>query len=72
MCVAIPGKVVKVEENKAEIDFSGNTVSAYIGLVSVEPGDYVLVHAGCVIQKMRQQEAEEMIQIMGEMEDAIN
>lgn len=64
MCVAIPGKVISVEEGKAVVDFSGNQVKAYTGLVNVKQGDYVLVHAGCVIQTMKQQEAEEIIELM--------
>ena len=54
MCVAIPGKVLSIEDGKAVVDFSGNQVTAYIGLVKAEVGDYVLVHAGCVIQTMKQ------------------
>ena len=42
------------------MDFSGNRVTARTGLVDVAPGDKVLVHAGCVLQKMREEEAEEM------------
>lgn len=64
MCVAIPGKVISVEEGKAVVDFSGNQVKAYTGLVNVKQGDYVLVHAGCVIQTMKQQEAEEIMELM--------
>ena len=64
MCVALPGKVISIKEGYATVDFSGNQVEAYTGLVDVETGDYVLVHAGCVIQKMKQQEAEEIIELM--------
>lgn len=68
MCVALPGKVVSVEGQKALVDFSGNQMNAYTGLVNVNPGDYVLVHAGCVIQTMKQQEAEEILELMGEID----
>ena len=68
MCVALPGKVVSVEGKKVLVDFSGNQVNAYTGLVNVNPGDYVLVHAGCVIQSMKQQEAEEILELMGEID----
>lgn len=64
MCVAIPGKVIAIEEGQATVDFSGNRVFAYIGLVPAKVGDYVLVHAGCVIQTMKQQEAEEIMELM--------
>ena len=67
MCVAIPGRVTAVEDGKAVVDFSGNHVNAYTGMVNVSVGDYVLVHAGCVIQTMRKQEAEEIIELMQEL-----
>lgn len=73
MCVAIPGKVLSIEDGKAVVDFSGNQVKAYVGLVNVKVGDYVLVHAGCVIQTMKQQEAEEIIELMSnEMDEQWN
>jgi hydrogenase expression/formation protein HypC len=43
-------------------------VTAYTGLVKAKVGDYVLVHAGCVIQTMKQQEAEEIVELMGGLE----
>ncbi|MGN0363716.1 MAG: HypC/HybG/HupF family hydrogenase formation chaperone [Bilifractor sp.] len=54
MCVAMPGKVIRVDKKKKEavVDFSGNQVKARSGFVSISPGDYVLVHAGCILQKL--------------------
>lgn len=69
MCVALPGKVIEIKERDAVVDFNGNQVTARAGLVDVKVGDYVLVHAGCVIQKVTQQDMEEMKnlkELMGE------
>ena len=69
MCVALPGKVIEIKDRDAVVDFSGNQVTARAGLVDVKVGDYVLVHAGCVIQKVTQQDMEEMKklnELMGE------
>ena len=71
MCVAVPGKVVSVDEKMAEMDFSGNKIKAYRGLVDVKPGDYALVHAGCIIQILKKEEAEEILELMGET-DAVD
>lgn len=60
MCVALPGKVIEMKDRDAVVDFNGNQVTARAGLVDVKVGDYVLVHAGCVIQKVTQQDMEEM------------
>ncbi|MCF0131926.1 MAG: HypC/HybG/HupF family hydrogenase formation chaperone [Pseudobutyrivibrio sp.] len=67
MCVAIPGQVIEIKEDTAVVDFSGNKVNAYIGLVPVQVGDYALVHAGCIIQTLKKQEADEIIELMGDI-----
>ena len=60
MCVALPGKVREIKDRDAVVDFNGNQVTARAGLVDVKVGDYVLVHAGCVIQKVSQQDMEDL------------
>lgn len=69
MCVAIPGKVIKLDGTKATVDFSGNIVNAEAGLVNVKIGDRVLVHAGCIIQTMDNDTADELEDLMREIED---
>ena len=68
MCGALPGKVMAINGGTARVDFSGNQVDAMTGLVKVAVGDYVLVHAGCIIQTVKQTEAEEIIELMGGLE----
>lgn len=70
MCVALPGKVVEVYEKDALVDFNGNCVRAIAGLVPIAVGDYVLVHAGCILQKLSVGEAQDMIQLFEELEEA--
>ncbi len=69
MCVALPGKVIKLDGTKATVDFSGNIVNAEAGLVNVKVGDKVLVHAGCIIQTMDDALADEMEELFKEIED---
>ncbi|MCM1307551.1 MAG: HypC/HybG/HupF family hydrogenase formation chaperone [Butyrivibrio sp.] len=69
MCVASPGIIKKIENNIAEVDYNGNTVKAHTGVVDVSEGDYVLVHAGMVLQKMNRQEAEDMLSLFKELEE---
>ncbi len=64
MCVALPGKVIDVKEKDAVVDFNGNQVTARMGLVDIKPGDYVLVHAGCILQKVSATEAESLTELM--------
>ncbi|MBQ1263530.1 MAG: HypC/HybG/HupF family hydrogenase formation chaperone [Oscillospiraceae bacterium] len=60
MCVALPGIIEKIEDSIASVNFSGNVVRAHTGVVDVKVGDFVLVHAGLVIQKLDREEAENM------------
>ncbi len=70
MCVAYPGKVLAIENNHARVDFTGSVVPVNISMVSVQPGDYVLVHAGMAIQKVETEEAKEWIALFRDLEDA--
>jgi len=71
MCVAIPGKVISLENNKAKIDISGNVFEADVSLVSPKVGDYVLVHAGVAIEILKKEQAEEIISIFAELENVL-
>lgn len=53
MCVGLSAKVVSVKDGTAVIDASGakRDVSAEL-LEDLEPGDYVMVHAGVAIAKI--------------------
>lgn len=64
MCVALPGKVIEIKDKDAVVDFNGNQVTARLGLVDVEVGEYVLVHAGCILQKVSTEEAESLNELM--------
>lgn len=67
MCVALPGKVIAMQGADALVDFNGNQVKARAGLVDVQAGDYVLVHAGCILQKVSTEEAENLNALMDEV-----
>lgn len=70
MCVALPGRVLKLNRDAgtATVDFNGNIVEARSGLVDVAPGDRVLVHAGAILQKMSENEGSEMEDLFKELE----
>jgi hydrogenase expression/formation protein HypC len=62
MCLAIPGKVINVKEDKAEVDFGGSVLrEVNVTLVEAKVGDYVLVHAGYAIQVLDEKEAQETL-----------
>lgn len=71
MCVAVPGKVVSVNGDTAQVDFKGNLVPVNTGLIEPKIGQYVLVHAGCAIEVMDKDKAEELIELFAELEEVV-
>ena len=69
MCIAIPGRVTEIDGDKATVDYNGNRVDVNIGLVEPEVGQYVLVHAGCAIEVMEKDKAQELIDLFSDIED---
>jgi len=58
MCLAIPGKIVKIESDTAVIDYSGEIRKASVSLIDgLKVGDYVLVNAGFVMEKIPEEQA---------------
>ena len=53
MCVGLPARVVTVRDGMALVDASGakREVSAEL-IDQLDPGDYVMVHAGVAIAKI--------------------
>lgn len=69
MCIAIPGRVTEVRGDTASVDFNGNLVNVNIGLVDAQPGQYVLVHAGCAIEVMEKDKAQEIIDLFADIDE---
>ena len=72
MCVAIPGRIMSMDGDMAKVDFSGNTVNVNTGIIDAKVGQYVLVHAGCAIEVMDKDKAEELIELFAEIEEMEN
>ena len=52
MCLAFPGKIVKMNGDKSIVSFDGVEREIITSLVEVKEGDMVLVHAGLAIEKI--------------------
>ena len=68
MCVGLSAKVVRVKDGTALIDASGakREVSAEL-LEDLEPGDYVMVHAGVAIARITSDDESESTAVMDEI-----
>ena len=53
MCVGLAAKIISVKDGVAMVDCTGakREISSEL-LDDLEPGDYVMVHAGCAIAKI--------------------
>ena len=75
MCLAVPGKVVSIDERNpelkmAKVNFSGVSKEVCVQwLPDVQVGDYVLVHVGFALNKIDEKDAEETLRILREMGD---
>ncbi|MFP6180976.1 HypC/HybG/HupF family hydrogenase formation chaperone [Helicobacter pylori] len=69
MCLAIPSKVIAINDNVAVLETLGVQREASLDLMgeSVKVGDYVLLHIGYVMSKIDEKEALESIELYQEM-----
>lgn len=70
MCVAVPMKVMEInsEDSTARVSLSGNILHVNISLISPKVGDFVLVHAGCAMEIIKKEEAEEIAELFDALE----
>lgn len=67
MCLAIPSKITKIENNMAVIDVDGVRRECSLLLVEdAQVGDYVIVHAGFAISKIDEAAALETLALLKE------
>lgn len=57
MCLAIPGRVLKIEGRKATVDYPGEQRFAMIGADVPRVGEYVLVQMGIIVKILTESEA---------------
>ena len=70
MCLAIPSKIIKIENKMATIDVDGVTRKASMLLLEdAGVGDWVIVHAGFAIHKIDEEAALETIRFLKEAAD---
>ncbi|GBD93846.1 hydrogenase isoenzymes formation protein HypC [bacterium BMS3Abin05] len=76
MCLAIPGKVVEIfkthDIKMGRIDYAGTIKTACLEYVpEVDPGQYVIVHAGFAISVLDEEDAQKSLEIWRELVEAV-
>ncbi len=73
MCLGIPGKVLEIIPSQlgmtmGKVSFGGVAKEVCLAYTpEVEVGDYVIVHAGFALNKLNEEEAEEVFALLREM-----
>ena len=71
MCLGIPGRIEKVEDNTAKVSFGEVSVAVSLDLLAEEvaPGDYVIVHAGFALERLDEKEAQKTLDLLREISE---
>ncbi len=65
MCLAVPSKIIEINDAVAKVEVDGVVRDASIMLLEdVKLGDYVIVHAGFAISKLDEEAALQTIEDM--------
>lgn len=68
MCLAIPGRITKIDDDMASVDFGGGTSrQVNVSLVNAKVGEYVIVHAGFAIEILNEEAAKETLELWNEI-----
>ena len=68
MCLGIPMKVTKIDGNEGVVESGGLSRKANFTLMKgVKAGDYVLLHAGFAIEKIKPEEAKKTLKMLKEL-----
>ncbi len=73
MCLSLPARVIAIEGDMAEVSVGGAVFRAGLQMVDdVAVGDYVLLHAGFAIEKLKEEDALETLRLLKEMDDSLS
>jgi hydrogenase expression/formation protein HypC len=77
MCLAIPGKILSVENEDplaraGRVSFGGVVKEVNLAYVpEAAVGDYVVVHVGFAISKLDEQEAQQVFEYLKQMDELV-
>ncbi|MCS7282728.1 MAG: HypC/HybG/HupF family hydrogenase formation chaperone [Anaerolineae bacterium] len=72
MCLGVPGQIVEVYDGglmrMGKVDFGGIVREVCLAYVpEAQVGDWVVVHVGFAISRLTEEEAQETLQLLGEI-----
>lgn len=68
MCLALPRRILTVQPDRVLVEWEGGpTWASTGGLTDLQVGEYVLVHAGLVLERVSAEEAEGLLALYAEL-----
>lgn len=68
MCLAVPALVQSIDGDFADVDFGGATKKVCVTLLpDLKVGEYVIVHTGYAIERLKPEEAKKTLALFEEM-----
>ncbi|MCX7973100.1 MAG: HypC/HybG/HupF family hydrogenase formation chaperone [Candidatus Aminicenantes bacterium] len=69
MCLGIPAKIVAIENDYfGRVDYLGTKIRVNLSLLDqVQVGDWVIIHAGFAITRLKEEEAQETLNLLREI-----
>lgn len=65
MCLGVPMRLVKIEGDEGVVESSGLRRKVNVSLLAnVRIGDYILIHAGFAIEKVKEKEAKKTLEAL--------
>ena len=69
MCLAVPRRLLRVEGDRVAVDWEGGPLwASTAGVLGLKIGEYVVVHAGLVLDRVSDEEAEQMLALQAILE----
>jgi hydrogenase expression/formation protein HypC len=62
MCLAIPGKITKINNHQLTVAYPGIINKALVGDEKVQIGDWVMVQMGVVVKVLSKTEAKQILE----------
>ena len=73
LCLAIPGRLEEIQDKNGIVDFGGVRRTVDLSLLEkCKVGDYVIVHAGFAIQILDEKDALETLDLLRQLEAAMD
>jgi hydrogenase expression/formation protein HypC len=68
MCLAVPARVLSIDGDYAQVDFGDASKKVCVTLLpELKVGEYVIVHTGYAIERMKADEAKKTLALFEEM-----